>query len=217
MSRGPASAVAAMARVPGKRTASVMLGGGMAPIKTYGGSFGRSAKTETPQRVHTGTEASLWTATALGRLMSVPAVTGTDRIPRQSAPSVLPGLEAVQEESGPTDADRVFGAAAEATSALPATKATTQAASLIDRLKTQLDDWQLHHLPPIEIIAGEDGSVALEWFLPDRRLAFTLEPDERGSGWHFVSSIASGGVRAFGGSFEIDLRNLIAWTLLPPH
>lgn len=40
--------------------------------------------------------------------------------------------------------------------------------------------------PPHTWASNVTGSVTVEWFLTDRRIAFTFCPDARDSGWHVV-------------------------------
>jgi len=86
-----------------------------------------------------------------------------------------------------------------------------QAAALLDHLDKFLPAFDASSLPALDAREGDDGSATLEWRFPDRRLAFTLEPDPKESGWHFVSKPSAGGVLASGALSEADLRFVLAW------
>jgi hypothetical protein len=57
-------------------------------------------------------------------------------------------------------------------------------------METEVD---LSGVPALEIVAGNDGSVLIEWHLADRRLGFNIEPDQGQSGWFYAFSRDSGG------------------------
>lgn len=111
-------------------------------------------------------------------------------------------------------AERVLSHAESACAKLRNPAVRQRAGTFVERLRRQLTSEQLSRLPPLELIETEEGAATLEWFLPDRRLAFTFGSEQEVSGWHFVSSISSGGVRAYGGSFEISIPALVDWALL---
>ena len=89
----------------------------------------------------------------------------------------------------------------------------TQAVETIAALATALAGFDKAGLPILDLTESSDGSVTLEWRLLDRRLAFTLEPDRKESGWHLVFSRSSGGALAVGSSLPAsDLPKVLAWT-----
>ena len=46
----------------------------------------------------------------------------------------------------------------------------------------------LSRIPPLHAHVDEDGSVLLEWILPDFRIGFNIEPNPDDSGYHMVSN-----------------------------
>lgn len=86
----------------------------------------------------------------------------------------------------------------------------TQAWQTVRRLNAVLTSgFDLAGRPDFLLTESEDGSAAVQWWFPDRRLAFTLEPDARESGWHYVSSQRSGGAFEDGPLEEANLRALL--------
>lgn len=71
-------------------------------------------------------------------------------------------------------------------------------------------------LPTPDLSLSEDGSVAVEWVLSDRRLGFSLSPDDKESGWYFASLPESGGLSASGHLSVLDMRQLILWVTGTP-
>lgn len=44
----------------------------------------------------------------------------------------------------------------------------------------------------IHVGASDDGSLVVEWMLPDRRIGFGVELDPAEDGWHYVSKLPEG-------------------------
>jgi hypothetical protein len=87
-----------------------------------------------------------------------------------------------------------------------------QARETLASLSDALGQFDMRALPLLDLTESDDGSATLEWRLPGRRLAFTLEPDRKDSGWHLVFSRSSGGSLAFGPSLlTTDLPKILAW------
>lgn len=86
-----------------------------------------------------------------------------------------------------------------------------QASALLDSFDVLLREFDVTSIPALDAREGDDGAVTLEWRFPDRRLAFTLEPDPKESGWHLVSKPSAGGVLASGALYEADLPFVLAW------
>jgi len=130
---------------------------------------------------------------------------------------VVPGVIAIQL---PICIDRddlrpniVVDATARATRALAAApdgSAVRQARSFLPELQRTLTTLALRELPELRATDATDDAYKLEWRFPDRRLVFVFEADPEQSGWHYVSSIASGDVRASGGFFGIDMRAVLS-------
>ncbi len=58
----------------------------------------------------------------------------------------------------------------------------------------------------------DDGSMSIEWRLPDRRVALIVDPDPAESSWHAVSTASVG--RMDGGSLaSADIDELVAFVL----
>jgi hypothetical protein len=96
----------------------------------------------------------------------------------------------------------------------PRTRVTVQAESLLEELRSVLRQFPREGLPPLRGVELADEGFAIEWILSgDRRLVFSFETNEEDSGWHFVSSKASGGIRAYGEFSGLELQPLVAWAL----
>jgi len=83
-----------------------------------------------------------------------------------------------------------------------------QIRDLLPEISRALSSAWIAGLPSLKLTEHEDGSASIEWRFPDRRLAFSFETDPEESGWHFVSSHASGGVLAsgqFSGNFDLPV------------
>jgi hypothetical protein len=89
------------------------------------------------------------------------------------------------------------------------------ATDLLRKLELALPAFDTTAAPTLDARESEDGGAVLEWRFPDRRLAFTLEPDPSESGWHFVSKPSSGGVMASGELPAPELRLVLAWAFPP--
>lgn len=88
-----------------------------------------------------------------------------------------------------------------------------QAEAVVRALSQCLIAIDAQGLPQLSFSIGEDGSVAIEWRFQDRRLAFTIETDERESGWHIVFSQSAGGTHAYGPLSGREMRVQIAQAL----
>lgn len=44
----------------------------------------------------------------------------------------------------------------------------------------------------VHVGASDDGSLVVEWMLPDRRIGFGVELDSADDGWHYVSKLPEG-------------------------
>ena len=64
--------------------------------------------------------------------------------------------------------------------------------------------------PEFQFRTTDDGSVAIEWWFPNCRFAITLEHDPAESGWHFVTSCASGGPLQYGTLNDKDVQQALA-------
>jgi hypothetical protein len=89
----------------------------------------------------------------------------------------------------------------------------SQAESIVREIAQCLVSVDARSLPPFSFARGDDGSVAIEWRFPDRRLAFTIEADERESGWHIVFSQSAGGAHAYGPLSNREMRGQVAQAL----
>lgn len=85
-----------------------------------------------------------------------------------------------------------------------------QAAEVLSRVRATIASFDTATLPALNAYESEDGSATLEWRLPGRRFAFTLERDPQESAWHLVSSQESGGAFAVGKIEHLDLRRMLA-------
>jgi hypothetical protein len=89
----------------------------------------------------------------------------------------------------------------------------TQAGQLLRGLDDALTAFRAVALPRLDAREQDDGSAVLEWKFADRRLAFTLEPEARDSGWHLVSLPSAGGVLASGALHGLELWPVLAFAL----
>lgn len=103
------------------------------------------------------------TATAL------PVTEGTE-----SASGAIPAYQAVRSNL----LEAVFAKLAVASNAVWA-----QADNVVDTLQSALQRLELSGAPPIAAMLRDDGSMLLEWALPDRRLAFNIELVAAESSW----------------------------------
>lgn len=100
--------------------------------------------------------------------------------------------------------------------AQPPSVSVAQARAFLPRIQATLGTQDAQAVPPLRASVADDGSVALEWRFSDRQLAFIFEPMAEESGWHFVSSIDSGGVREHGDLRALDLSSLLKRVLGAP-
>jgi hypothetical protein len=68
------------------------------------------------------------------------------------------------------------------------------------------------YLPQLYAHSVDDGSVLLEWVLPDFRIGFNIEPEMSESSWYLVSNDKMGAINA-SGLLARDYRKAIAWVL----
>lgn len=91
-------------------------------------------------------------------------------------------------------------------SAIADHRIATNAETILDNLETELQSIARNDLPPFHVAEGEDGSVAIEWIFPHFRLGFSVEPDEKDSGWFFVSDETMGTINACGYLSEAGIK-----------
>ncbi len=104
---------------------------------------------------------------------------------------------------------------AEGVSALRHRGVAGQVSDVLSRLAAALLGRDLAGRPGFVLTESDDDSAAMEWRFPDRRLAFTLEPNAEESGWHFVSLPKSGGALENGSFEELRLNDLMNRMLGP--
>ncbi|MHA1290504.1 MAG: hypothetical protein ACTSPB_24235 [Candidatus Thorarchaeota archaeon] len=68
-------------------------------------------------------------------------------------------------------------------------------------------------LPKLSTSIVEDGSVLVEWIFDSFRVGFSIEPDEKESGWYLVTNRTLGDISASGHTLDVDINKLILWLL----
>jgi len=63
---------------------------------------------------------------------------------------------------------------------------------------TQRQGVYVGQIPPLHAFEAADGSVLLEWILPDFRAGFNIEANTEDSGWYLVSSKKLGDIAVSG-------------------
>jgi hypothetical protein len=84
-----------------------------------------------------------------------------------------------------------------------------QAASLLNELEQVLLDTAGNGLPALHAVELDDGSLLLEWVLPDRRTAITVDASPEHSGWYILAKDASGEHQTWGYLDALDIAALI--------
>lgn len=105
---------------------------------------------------------------------------------------------------------------ARAMAAIPgvqSTRARDDARRTLCDFATALDAYDLSDAPVMMANMLEDGALVVEWAFRDRRLGFSFDPDEKESGWFFVSVPSAGGVLASGNLSGIDCDLLATWVM----
>lgn len=99
--------------------------------------------------------------------------------------------------------------ASRAAGALPMEQASA-VRTLLETLTREALTRALEIQRPLRLARLDDGSVLLEWTLPDRRLGFSFEPDKGDSGWYFVFSNGSSERYEAGSMDQLDLPRMLA-------
>jgi len=86
-----------------------------------------------------------------------------------------------------------------------------QAKLVLEYLRTEISLRDLSSENPLRAILSEDGSLQIEWLRPDRRLGFTIEPNQDDSGWYYASSRTAGGRCASGSLAVLNVKQLLDW------
>lgn len=64
-------------------------------------------------------------------------------------------------------------------------------------------------LPPLQIFELEDGSLLIEWVMPNRRAAITLEQNPTDSGWYLLSNEPGNQTETWGYMQSLDLAQIV--------
>lgn len=74
--------------------------------------------------------------------------------------------------------------------------------------KRQLET--IGYLPPLSLYKLDDGSFIIEWIFKDFRIGFSLEHDEKQSGWYLITNKTLGDESRSGLLREVDITALVS-------
>lgn len=134
-------------------------------------------------------------------------VSGADIVRKREEWGLADASLATTTEADPTGLARArLGTVADKKIAEAATR-------VLDLLEAELESVDTSDLPPLWLVEGEYGSVSIEWMFPHFRLGFSIEPDEKDSGWFFVSDESAGSLNACGLLSDASIRPAVSLIL----
>jgi len=68
-------------------------------------------------------------------------------------------------------------------------------------------------LPALQAFWTEEGSLVLEWIMPNCRLGFSLDPNPAESSWYLITDATLGEIAASGFLQIATLKPLVRWLL----
>lgn len=68
-------------------------------------------------------------------------------------------------------------------------------------------------LPPLQAFLTEEGTLLLEWIMPNCRLGFSIDPIPEESSWYLITDVTLGAIAASGFLQKATLKPLVRWLL----
>lgn len=105
--------------------------------------------------------------------------------------------------------DSVLSAARSRLRSVTARVLVRLADKILNELEQILARIDASKLPPLQIFELEDGSLLIEWVMPNRRAAITLEQNSADSGWYLLSNEPGNQTETWGYLESLDLAQIV--------